>query len=150
MKSAGSMIEWSPAFETGIDEIDEQHRILVHTLNEASVKLSHECLREVADQITQDLLAYALYHFETEEHLMLQYGYPDQAMAEAELHQEQHRSFSVRVLAIREDINAGAPIEPSQLVTFLNEWLVNHILNTDKKLGAFILSKRASQADGAV
>ena len=68
-------IQWSDALLTGVAEIDRQHRILVDTLNEARVKLTVETDDPLFEQITRDLLAYAIYHFNTEEQLMQQFGY---------------------------------------------------------------------------
>ena len=137
---------WNDSFATGVPEIDEQHMILVHTLNEAAIKLAGDPSLENLDQITRDLLSYALYHFETEEELMQEYGYeasPDDA---AVRHLEQHRKFSAKVVAVRDAIKAGNLIQPGELLGFLNDWLVNHILNTDRKLGEFIVARRNQQA----
>lgn len=133
---------WNERFATGVAEIDEQHQILVHTLNEAGVKLANGSNAHLLEQITQDLLSYALYHFDTEEELMQEYGYleaSDDAMGE---HLQQHRAFSEKVVAVREGLKADMPISSDELLGFLNDWLVNHILNTDMRLGAFIQAKR--------
>jgi hemerythrin len=133
---------WSDSFSIGVVEIDEQHRILVNTLNEANSRLAKDSSAELLEQITRDLLSYALYHFETEEGLMQQYGYSAEAGTDAEIHLQQHRSFSSKVVSIRNELKAGILISREDLLSFLNGWLVNHILNTDKKLGAFIVAKR--------
>lgn len=135
-------IEWKDSFNTGVREIDEQHHILVNTLNAANAKMAEDVSIDFVEEITQDLLSYALYHFETEEELMQEYGYNDGSAADAELHHQQHRSFSSKVVAVRDNLRAGIPISREDLLTFLNNWLVNHILHTDKKLGAFIAAKR--------
>ncbi|MFA5080933.1 MAG: bacteriohemerythrin [Hydrogenophilaceae bacterium] len=137
-------IEWDDSFNTGVAEIDEQHHILVNTLNEANAKLAGDVSIDFVEEITQDLLSYALYHFETEEGLMQEYGYHEAGTGDAERHLQQHRSFSSRVVAVRDNLRAGMPISREDLITFLNNWLVNHILNTDKKLGAFIVARRAA------
>lgn len=142
--SVQELLLWDDSYATGVAEIDEQHMILVHTLNEASVKLAGDAGIEQLEQITQDLLAYALYHFETEEALMQEYGYEEGAPRDASIHLEQHRSFSAKVVAVRDSIKAGNPIAPADLLAFLNQWLVNHILNTDKRLGTYLLAKRAA------
>ncbi|MBS1144686.1 MAG: bacteriohemerythrin [Proteobacteria bacterium] len=134
---------WSENFVTGVPEIDEQHRILVNTLNEANVRLAENSSPEFLEQITRDLLSYALYHFETEEALMQEYAYNDQSAEEADRHLREHRGFSAKVVAVREGLKGGILITREDLLSFLNNWLVNHILNTDKKLGAFIVQKRA-------
>lgn len=142
--SVQELLVWNDSYATDVAEIDEQHMILVHTLNEASVKLAGDVSTEQLEQITQDLLAYALYHFETEEALMQQYGYDEESAADAAMHLEQHRSFSSKVVAVRDGLKSATPIAPADLLAFLNGWLVNHILNTDKRLGSFIVAKRAA------
>ncbi len=136
-------LAWSEEFTTGVAEIDEQHMILVHTLNEVAVKLTYDTSQETLEQITQDLLSYALYHFETEEELMQNFGYADSGDDAAEQHLAQHRAFSTKVLEVRESLKSGTKISTTELLDFLNQWLVHHILNTDKKLGAFIVAKRS-------
>lgn len=138
-------IVWNDSFVTGVDEIDQQHRILVNSLNAANAKLTANTNLELLDQISRDLLSYALYHFETEEELMQEYGYAEQDSSAAQTHLEQHRSFSSKVVAVREGLKVGTLISREDLLSFLNDWLVNHILNTDKKLGAFIVAKRAGK-----
>jgi hemerythrin-like metal-binding protein len=139
-------IVWNVNFLTGVDEIDDQHRILVNTLNEANAKLEGNSSAEFLEQITRDLLSYALYHFETEEELMTEYGYGEERTEDAESHLQQHRSFSAKVVAVRDGLKAGTLISREDLLSFLNNWLVNHILHTDKRLGAFVAGKRAATA----
>lgn len=129
---------------TGVDEIDDQHRILVKTLNEAGVKLSGNRDTALLEQITRDLLSYAIYHFETEEALMEEYDYQGAHPEDAANHAHQHRSFSAKVVAVREGLKSGTPISREDLLSFLNGWLVGHIMNTDKKLAAFLTAKRAA------
>ena len=135
---------WNDSLMTGVPEIDEQHRILVHTFNEASEKLCGEVSQEVLQAITQDLLGYALYHFETEELLMRDAGYEAEDDADARRHLAEHRDFSTQVLAVRDRLKAGIPIPPHELLVFLNNWLVKHIMHTDMRLAAFILARRSS------
>jgi len=145
VSSVQELLVWNDSYATGVAEIDEQHMILVHTLNEASVKLADNAGIEQLEQITQDLLAYALYHFETEETLMQEYGYVEGSPQDAAMHLEQHRSFSAKVVAVRDSIKAGNPIAPADLLAFLNQWLINHILNTDKRLAAFLIAQRPAR-----
>jgi len=142
MNSTSYPLVWSDDFATGVAEIDEQHMILVHTLNEASVKLNRDSSLEMLQQITQDLLSYALYHFETEEELMHEYNYLENVEEDAKKHLKQHRSFSEKVVSVREGLKSETPIESQDLLDFLNNWLVDHILNTDQKFGAFIIEQR--------
>ena len=137
------LLVWNDELVTGVTEIDEQHRILVNSINEVNTRLSNTTVNaEILEKITQDLLSYALYHFETEESLMKEFNYAEKHGEDSVVHQRQHREFSATVVAVREGIKAEKLISREELLTFLNGWLVNHILNTDKRLGAFISEKR--------
>jgi|SRR5450830_1454145 len=131
-------IEWSDALLTGVSEIDQQHRILVDTLIEARTLLIGEATGPVFDRVTRDLLAYAIYHFDNEEQLMRSHGYATVAPEAAERHLAQHRLFSERVVALRTAEHLGETGGGVALLAFLEGWLVNHILTTDKALGLFI------------
>jgi hemerythrin-like metal-binding protein len=138
------LLVWNDELETGVAEIDEQHRILVNSINETNVRLNTTQVNAaVLEKITQDLLSYALYHFETEEELMQSLGYQEASPEDAQTHQRQHREFSATVVSVREGIKAGRLISREDLLGFLNGWLIQHILLTDKKLGAFIVAQRA-------
>ena len=135
-------IVWRSNFETGVAEIDEQHRILVNTLNDANAKLRDDSDFDIWERCTRDLLSYALYHFNTEETLAAKYGYNNEESADAMSHWQQHRSFSAKVVQVREGLKSGNRISKNDLIAFLNGWLVDHILTTDHCLAAFICEKR--------
>lgn len=135
-------IVWSSDYDTGVEDIDEQHRILVNTINEAREKLSNDSSLEALENITRDLLSYALYHFETEEEMMQEHNYKAHSEEEYETHMKQHRDFSAQVVAVRESIKSGNPISKEDLIEFLMSWLINHINKTDKKLAIFLNSKQ--------
>lgn len=133
-------IQWNDAMLTGVAAIDRQHRILVDSLTEARVKLTDDASDPLFEQITRDLLGYAIYHFDTEEQLMKRHGYIDTS-TELALHLTQHRHFSEQVVALRANARMGEPGSKAALLTFLEDWLVNHIMTIDKRLGRFILDK---------
>lgn len=141
------LIEWNDELVTGIDKIDEQHQILVNLFNEANSKLTSNNNADFLEQITRDMLSYALYHFEAEEELMQKYGYSEEKTEDVATHIRQHRSFSAKVVGVHNDIKAGILISREDLLSFLNGWLINHILNTDKQFAAFLLASEKYRAD---
>lgn len=136
-------LQWSDRFLTGVVEIDDQHRILVGILNEAGFRLSRDGGADYLEQVTSDLLSYAIYHFATEERLMLQYDYGDAWPEDAQAHLNEHRDFSSKVMAVGDQVRQGQPVSTEELLRFLRNWLVNHVLNTDQRLGAFIKQQEA-------
>lgn len=138
-------IRWNENLLTGVAEIDRQHRVLVHTLNQIIENLAQGSTRALGEQISGDLLGYALYHFEMEEALMRDYGYRDYSNFDARTHLAQHKAFSGRVTEMRTRIARGEALDLEPIVTFLHDWLLNHIMNTDVRLGRFILARRAAE-----
>ena len=134
-------IKWSKDYETGVEEIDEQHHILVNTLNSANELLTNDYSLENLQNITKDLLSYALYHFETEEEMMQEYNYEEAHPKDYATHMKQHRDFSAKVVEVRNELKSGNLIGQEELISFLVKWLINHINNTDKKLGSFLQTK---------
>jgi len=135
---------WNDEFLTGIARIDEQHRVLIDTLNEAHNRLGEAPNSELLDEITRNLLSYALYHFETEEALMQAHDYALGSPEAHEKHHTEHRVFSQTVVQMRSGIKNGQLFGREELISFLSHWLVNHILNTDKKLGAYLAARGLS------
>lgn len=133
-------ITWRPEFATGVAIIDDQHRVLINMLNDASLKLTDRSPIEDFSRIVQGLLNYAGYHFETEGKLMSDNGYAAACAADSERHLGQHQAFAEKVVAVQAGLKAGQRIAKADLVNFLTEWLADHILNTDKKLGAYLCS----------
>ncbi len=140
------LLEWGPALFTGVEAIDEQHKMLVDMLNEANLRMRSQIDRSVTEDIVRDLMSYALYHFETEEELMLEHGYSQGSSEDAAKHLTEHREFSNTVASVQQDLIAGKPITREALLGFLNNWLVNHIMHTDKRLAAFL---KGSQGEAA-
>lgn len=140
---SNNKIIWNNDYDTGVEDIDDQHRILVNTINEAQEKLDADSSLQALEDITKDLLSYALYHFETEEEMMQEHNYKGHSQEEYEAHMKQHRDFSAQVVAVRESIKAGNPMPKDDLIAFLTNWLINHINKTDKKLAAFLNQQNA-------
>jgi len=128
-------IVWSSKLETGIRSIDLQHEELIGMINELDAAHLAGSNRGLLNDVLQRLGSYVTFHFRTEEALMS--GLP-QAEKHASEHLHQHRLFVEQLAVMR----ARAEHEPdgatSQLVDFLNGWLYDHILKTDRQLGALL------------
>jgi hemerythrin len=145
MTPARPPLVWNDSFVTGVTEMDDQHMILVDLLNTAARRLSDNNNGGAVTQIVLDLLSYAIYHFETEEQLMEQYAYAKAAPEAAARHLEQHRGFSAKVVAAHEGLKTGEAIQADELVGFIHDWLINHILGTDRALGSYVAQQRGGR-----
>jgi hemerythrin len=125
-------ITWDSSFETGIPEIDAQHRHLVEIINTLSDDIGHATKNALAATIVQ-LKEYAQYHFRTEEGIMEQSGYK-----ELEEHRDEHERFVDQILLFDLDIILATEGLAWDMLYFLRGWLTNHILQVDKKFSASI------------
>jgi hemerythrin len=127
------LLEWDKGFELGIEQFDEHHKHLVALLNKTyddfTCGANHEALEEVLDELAD----YATYHFSAEETWMGVHEYPDLGR-----HREEHNRFSGRVAEIRKDFQNGRANLSLEVLTFLRNWLIDHILEKDADYGRFV------------
>ena len=135
-------IDWCLAFDTGIPEIDLQHRILINKFNGISSRLRNGGDLTGWEHAAYEVLSYALYHFSTEEKLAERYGYDREAVAEALSHKEDHQSFTQYIEQVRDRLQSGKHVPPGELLHFAGDWLLKHIAHSDHQLGAFINAKQ--------
>lgn len=138
MNTPFKSIEWLESMSVGVDPIDKQHRFLVDTLQEANETLLNDESGVMLHDIALNLLRYAIMHFETEEDLMQRYGYQDAYPEEALEHIAQHRHFSRKIVAIRDQLRVGHEVSNMEVLVFLNDWLYNHLLGVDQKYGDYL------------
>ncbi|MBS1131468.1 MAG: Hemerythrin cation binding region [Proteobacteria bacterium] len=134
-------IRWSSDLETGIRAIDLQHEELIGMLNELDAAYSGGCEQFVLESVLQRLGAYAEFHFGTEESLMATLPRSEQ---HAEEHLRQHRGFMEQLSRMRAASSQDAPQTMGILIDFLNQWLYEHILKSDRNLGALLNQKIAN------
>jgi len=120
--------------------MDEQHRALFITAARLyRLLLGHGKLMQV-DKVFSDLVRQTTVHFQTEERLMQSYAYPDfihhKSLHDMLVQQLQAMQSSQQTMQSLSYIQPW--IERLEVADFLSGWLVNHILDEDKKMGAFL------------
>jgi hemerythrin len=117
---------WDNSYSVGNEMIDSQHRRLFDLGNEIqSIQLS-----EVTRTI-MNLYKHTRQHFDTEEQHMKAIGYP-----KLEQHRELHNGLITGLNnLIEKPINTNIGLEG--LKKFVYNWIIDHILNHDKKYFEF-------------
>jgi hemerythrin-like metal-binding protein len=137
--------QWNPLFETGLAEIDTQHRRLVELVNDLGERIDSGQPEHI-DQTLTALAEYTVYHFGSEESLMEASGV---AAEHANHHRETHRRFVAQVTEWMQTRQAQGQLSPGQLLDYLANWLIFHILGDDQSLGRQILSIRSGMTASA-
>jgi hemerythrin-like metal-binding protein len=130
---------WSNLFETGIAEIDQQHRHLVDLINYLARDAENATPEHIGASL-QALTEYTVLHFQAEEHLMAA-GHV--AAGHADHHRDTHQRFIRQVSEWLERHGDHQGIDLQQLLEFLSNWLVFHILGDDQSLGRQLAAIRA-------
>ncbi|MBF0255183.1 MAG: bacteriohemerythrin [Gammaproteobacteria bacterium] len=129
---------WDRNFETGIAEIDEQHKRLVDILNHLAAHLANRSQPATLNQYFDELAAYADYHFTAEERIWNRYLPGDSWVSG---HEQTHKSFIAKVAELREE-EATKPLDEviQDIIAFLAKWLAHHILDSDKRLANAVMA----------
>ena len=128
------MYEFLDDYVTGIESIDNEHRRLFEIADETYRLSKEEFLVDKYDQVRHilgELKDYALLHFEHEEAYMESINYKKMFMQKV-----QHDQFREKVNNLdldHLDENSDEMIE--EILSFLTNWLINHILEHDKQIG---------------
>ena len=127
-----SYFKWSDSMSVGVTLMDEDHKTIITLIN-----LLHENIHSKKDtknisSIINVLVNYTIFHFEREEKIMQSANYPN-----LELHQKKHASLKDEVRNIAELYDEGQNLDQDKLLTFLKDWLNNHILKEDMQYRTF-------------
>lgn len=128
--SESAFFQWTDDLSVGIDEIDNQHKMLVNILNQLLLAVVDRKSTEVIGQILDALLDYTRTHFELEETLMRSAGYHG---PEFETHLEAHSAFIEKMNSVAHKAMVENKMVSFELMNFLKHWLRDHISVTDRK-----------------
>ncbi len=126
---------WNVHFEVGIACLDDQHKKLMDLINDAAWSLITETDASNQQLALDNLLDYARFHFHCEEQIWSRY------LSESSLyanHQKLHNDFFLQIdKFIFADGQRRYDIEG--LFEFLTNWLIVHILQSDRYFATAIL-----------
>ncbi len=126
-------MEWKSIYETGIKKVDSEHQMLVELINKLEKAMSNGDSNKVIGNVLKDLVDYVKIHFKSEEEVMKKIGFPD-----LKRHQNLHKDLVNDVARILIDFKNGKTWTAEELSGFLHMWLLDHILEEDRKIGVFL------------
>jgi hemerythrin len=133
------MITLSKDMETGVAKIDAQHKELVDRINAVTAMGAKSATKEET-QKTLDLLGeYIVKHFNDEEALQQQSGYP-----KYEAHKGQHQQYVAEFQKLKKEFmtNGQSPKFTLDLSNSIISWIVKHIKSVDVEFGKFYNTKK--------
>lgn len=132
-----ALFSWSDDYSVKVPSIDAQHQRLVQMLNDLHDGMVAGHAAEKVAEVLEGLIQYTAQHFAYEEELFAKYAY-----AETAAHVAEHQKLVEQVLAFKQKLLAKEATITMELVRFLKNWLIGHILGSDKKYSPLLVEQR--------
>ena len=128
-----TLLTWNHACTVGVRAMDDQHGILMDTMNELRLALVHGRGRDQVSQLLDRLVEFTRMHFWSEEQLMEQSAFPGLG---------DHRSEHERLLGLlREGVHRvqhGEGVPMRALLCALRDGYIAHIEGPDQQYGPWL------------
>ena len=129
-----TLLTWNPAWETGVPQIDEQHRRLLTQFEELLVAIHENHPEERIPGLLAFLSDYVETHFSTEEEHMKETHYPGLSGHKA-IHDDMRAQVNQLVARYLEDQS----IVSEGVLVFLSDWLIGHINDHDRRMASHLI-----------
>jgi hemerythrin len=126
-------IQWNEQFKVDVQEIDEQHKVLLDIFNQIVSSIEKKSEWQATSSIIDSFLHHAYRHFATEERYMIQHRYPDLPS-----HIGKHLDFIKKVTTMTQEVHENSLEKQREMVAFLAKWYYDHVLIVDKKYSMFL------------
>ncbi|KAF5088120.1 hemerythrin family protein [Methanospirillum sp. J.3.6.1-F.2.7.3] len=122
------LMKWSDDLSVQVTEIDNQHKKLIDIINSLHEAMLEKKSKEMLAGILDELAAYTVYHFSTEEKYMTEFNYIGLLS-----HKKEHDAFVSKIESFISAYQSNKLGLSMELMSFLRDWVSNHIKGTDKK-----------------
>lgn len=125
-----ALLEWRKDFETGIDDVDHEHRELVDLINRLHDELGGDAPAATVSAFLGEVFARISAHFALEESIMRKHSYD-----QYEDHKSDHEKLLDDIRDIMDDFEAGKYVAYDEaLANAVRDWFVNHFKTRDARL----------------
>lgn len=135
------LMEWSDELRSGVPEIDDHHRAIIHELNVLAGEMLHGDGRAAAHVMLRKMKEEMAQHFADEEAGMTRSRY--KALDE---HRRQHQEMLERLERFDRTMEVDTPEEVNAFFEYTADWLMHHIEKADKPLVQHLRDRAAGRA----
>lgn len=128
-----ALLNWNDSYRVGDALIDREHCRLFDLINNFHFTYMQDRDRRDILQVLNELVRYAEEHFQHEERIMTERGYP-----ELDRHREIHVRLFETLFSLQAKLERETIGMEQETVAFLRTWLTDHIAAEDKALGHFL------------
>ena len=125
-----SLIEWRKDFETGVADVDHEHRELVDLINQLHSELGSETGSAPVEDFLGEVFARISAHFALEESIMRKHHYDEYLE-----HKTDHEKLLDDIRDIMDDYGSGKYMDyETALSDAVRDWFVDHFKTKDARL----------------
>jgi hemerythrin len=128
-----TLLTWSHECIVGVQAMDDQHGILMDTVNELQGMLLRGSDRRGICMQLERLIAFSQMHFQSEEQLLRREGFP-----ELNDHRTAHLQLLARLYSAIERVNHDEAVHFPSLLAFLPSWYLEHVEKLDQPCGTWL------------
>lgn len=121
------LMTWDSSMSVNVKVFDTQHKKVVDMINRLASSMENHKGSDAVAKTLDELLEYVVVHFSAEEVYFDRFMYID-----SKAHEKQHKFFVKKITGMKDALRAGGTILSGDLLLFLKDWWVNHIMVTDK------------------
>lgn len=125
-----TLLTWNRTCSVNVRAMDDQHGILMDTMNEMRLAMVRGADREQMNDMLARLIEFMRMHFWSEERLMEQTQYP--GLIE---HRAEHEKLLSQIRESAHRAQRSEAVGMRSLLAFLRDWLVEHIEGMDQDYG---------------
>ena len=131
---------WRENYSVHIQEMDDHHRRLFERANKLYEEIDADKEQSSLEDALDFLIRYTEFHFTEEEVLLKRHNY-----SEYETQRGEHKRIIKEVLELKERFKRNEVEMNTDVLDFLKDLIINHILTEDRKYSEFFLRMRESQ-----
>ena len=124
--ASDKFVQWTPKLELRVPAIDRQHRRLCDYINDLYRAMKNNRTGVELQAVVKKLRDYTASHFSDEEKIFVPSQYPG-----TKEHKAIHRKFVAKLDEFEARLKNGTATVSMDLLSFLKDWLINHIAGTD-------------------
>jgi hemerythrin len=123
-------ITWKNFYTVNDPSLDAEHKQIIDSINELYVSMNGPTDSAAKKRVLKRLVQYTQTHFDHEEKVMNEVGYPD-VVAHKTLHDDMRR----RTIGLRTHLTV---VTARDVLIFLKDWWLDHIQGEDKKYAVYV------------
>jgi hemerythrin-like metal-binding protein len=130
------LIVWKDEYGVGNEELDQHHRTMFTIINDLYAGMIGGAANRDLTLLYKKALEYAQFHFDREERVLKDSKYP-----QLPEQQRAHQAYVRQIEALTKSIPTGQKGISMDMLHFLKNWWLNHILKLDRAYAPFIAAK---------